>query len=1174
MQSGRPDRSVTLGSDLNERIEAFENTPGGARYLDLTSDAGRGEIITTRYDRHTKRIVIDSVAVEGGWIELTGQIMNTNPSASLRVMDGYGQISVTNNTSHAVFLNRIDTGGEGIEGRIIIRDTVGTYHQDTLYRYYDGDGNLQRELCSRDMDGRIFASTDETLRAQYTRLVVHRAGDPIPDARPKVTIYTRVGSDIQVTVDGVLDSTHAATRTLGGASGYQPAQGQRFVHVQGQEFATYIFKEYIRSEFWGADWLAKDLGRLPDKTWTVAAGAPVPLPTGSFVEWRSDLGGTHSVTTSGIKFVLQDETFLYSYTYTTSRGWWIFSIQDYHLVQVFMQGGKEFSNVSTKADYPIAIDFIGYDQGDILVSSATDVIVGGALVNGAGRTYMVSGGSIRGTTAALVGGNRIDLVGFAGIGESGLALRTELHGGGFSAQSFTGDIVIDARDSGLNVVKVWTGDGDVRLSADFDITALDSDSLVSGGSIELTSRYGGIGGASRPLRMDSGDGDTVTVSAVGDIRLAEIAGDLRLVSLGSVGGDVDLTVENGNLLDANANDIRDERTIAELEALWANMRLTIATGADEAALESIRAYEGLKTREYDSYWTYREQQPDSSTYDATFSVSLSDLELEYYQSIGWTAADISDLEAKRTQEYHDLHAEYGRLGDLRMAGFSYAVTAGSDEYDRLMSGHAWTEAELALTFNPSLLRAKTDTEAKIEEANIAGRNVRVSTPGGGLGAIGGSCSFSLPMDTASLTSDQRVMLAAAERDDMIFRDVSGNVTDLYAVGDRTPVTLEIRLHDDIDVQASGGVTIAAMTHVYLGSEQDINIDTVTGGDVIRIKGGRGIYDVGAEGDVTGADIVLEAADSALGSADRPIDVTLLRGTLTARATGDIFLAAGPGRDLYVDGIYSESGQVTVTAQGSIFDGNGEDVWNIRAEAVTLTATGGSIGSAVNPLMTELPLADAGLPGRGLTTLTAAADIFVRELSGDMNVGLVHAGGTASLAAAVSILDANDTPNPNVVADRIILLANLGGIGAAGNDLDIDSSFGSAGTVTITSSQNVYLIEVLGDLLLEQVLVTSPGRKAYIAAQGGILNANTAGDAAVIAGAAIFRSEEGVGENGNTLVTRVQSMEGEVLGGMWVHNMGALSVGNAGDGTGGTTTAGGGIEITASSPVTGVADVAR
>jgi hypothetical protein len=105
-----------------------------------------------------------------------------------------------------------------------------------------------------------------------------------------------------------------------------------------------------------------------------------------------------------------------------------------------------------------------------------------------------------------------------------------------------------------------------------------------------------------------------------------------------------------------------------------------------------------------------------------------------------------------------------------------------------------------------------------------------------------------------------------------------------------------------------------------------------------------------------------------------------------------------------------------------------------------------------------------------------------------------------------------------------------------------------------------------------VLVTSPGRKAYIAAQGGILNANTAGDAAVIAGAAIFRSEEGVGENGNTLVTRVQSMEGEVLGGMWVHNMGALSVGNAGDGTGGTTTAGGGIEITASSPVTVVADV--
>jgi hypothetical protein len=602
------------------------------------------------------------------------------------------------------------------------------------------------------------------------------------------------------------------------------------------------------------------------------------------------------------------------------------------------------------------------------------------------------------------------------------------------------------------------------------------------------------------------------------------------------------------------------------------MRLTLDSGAAAAAQQNIEAYEGLKTREYNSYWNYREQQADPSVYDPDFQVTLSEDELTWYQDNGWTESDIADLEAKRTAEYHDLHGEYGSLGDTRIADYAYSVEVGSDEYETLMAGHYWTEAELATNFNPSLLRTKSDTETKIEEANIIGNNVFIATPNGGLGSISGQETFSLPLVSGSLSDDQRVLLAAAERDDLIARDGDGNIVDLFA-GDGTARSLEVLLHDDIDVTADS-VTITAGTHVYLGSEQDINIDAVSGGDAIRIKGAGGIFDVGGGTTVTGGGpgggVILEAAGTTLGTSDTPVSVNLLGGSLTARATGDINLA-GVTSDLYIDGIFSEEGAVTLAAEGSILNGNADTEWNINAASTILTA-GGSIGVDGNALNTEMPLADAEQPGLGLIYATAAGDIFLNEVSGDMNVGLVQAGGTASLSAAVSILDASDNPDADVIARNITLNADLGGIGAAGNDLDLDSSFGTQGVVNITSSQNVYVIEVFDDLLLEQVLLTTPGRKAYIAAQGSILNANTSGDAAVIAGAAIFRSEEGVGEDGNTLVTQVENMEGEVLGSMWVHNMGALNVGNAGEGTDGTTSAGGDMEITASSPVTVVADL--
>ena len=148
------------------------------------------------------------------------------------------------------------------------------------------------------------------------------------------------------------------------------------------------------------------------------------------------------------------------------------------------------------------------------------------------------------------------------------------------------------------------------------------------------------------------------------------------------------------------------------------MRLTEADGAGAAFDENLEAYEGIKTREYHSYWKYRNTQADPSVYDSGHQVTLSTAERDYYSNVlGWSDDAITALEAKRTDEYHTLHQTYGSVGDTYDDGYSYSVTA--DEYDSLKAGFSWTLGELNDSMSANiLLRDKTDTETR----NLVRRN--------------------------------------------------------------------------------------------------------------------------------------------------------------------------------------------------------------------------------------------------------------------------------------------------------------------------------------------------------------------------------------------------------------------------------------------------------------------
>ena len=123
-----------------------------------------------------------------------------------------------------------------------------------------------------------------------------------PFTEPVITSYsihyTKLYDDIQIVqVDeyGVeTSSTKADSRVLSADEGYHPETGQRYVYVTGTEKVLKIEKEYITSSFWGIDWLSADPGRQPDVTRVISQSDPVPLETGTFVEWNLDKLAEHT----------------------------------------------------------------------------------------------------------------------------------------------------------------------------------------------------------------------------------------------------------------------------------------------------------------------------------------------------------------------------------------------------------------------------------------------------------------------------------------------------------------------------------------------------------------------------------------------------------------------------------------------------------------------------------------------------------------------------------------------------------------------------------------------------------------------------------------------------------------------------------------------------------------
>ena len=391
--------------------------------------------------------------------------------------------------------------------------------------------------------------------------------------------------------------------------------------------------------------------------------------------------------------------------------------------------------------------------------------------------------------------------------------------------------------------------------------------------------------------------------------------------------------------------------------------------------------------------------------------------------------------------------------------------------------------------------------------------------------------------------------------------------------------------EDVDISATGNITIDSAGDVYLGSGKfnntyyDLNIASMTAGGTIRIKGDLAIVNPlnSSATNIAGGNLVVEAAKGSIGTQALNLYTDLDGGaTLTGRALNDIYMVEREG-NMNVASLYAQTGDVHLsTLNGSIVDALNNDFAKIAANNIYLDANNGGIGETDASGRTTDYL-DVDVNGDGILNAEAAGSISVYETLGHMYVDRVGStGGNVDLRAHLSILDAAGLTADEVivVGNDITLISDTQGIGLSSDDINIDGAHPGSGVLRSSSAYgNTYIKEPVGDLALYEV-GAGQGFTVFITTPAGsILNGRTDEGSNLTSGNAYLVASSNIGAADKPLRSVVGNIEGESThGSTWVVNTGDLTEGGVPGASGPTGLTGGGSgELIAMSPITVIED---
>ena len=940
IQSGIADWDLTIPKNCKFY---YEDVNGHKTYVQSKSEVPAGRTVRVEgatgraaeklsYDFETDRFVVDDIEVHGGKVSIVGTIINTTndkSKARIEALDGYGQISIQNDSGKDIELKTLSTG-EGTEGRIEITD---------LDR---ANGKIARK-----------------------------------------TTYTRDGGKIHMSVQnyqngapsGKAQDTVLAAKTDGT---YTPVAGSYYTLQTGTDksYTTTYELHKTKVDWWGIDNKTPTGQEVLDQGGTITdykQGDTRTLNGGAIITTTNDLNGgptgeTYKKTTKTINNKTES-----IFTKKSKRLWYTVGLAkkfDYKLVE--KKYDTTIHQYSQKADYDIGIGFIGDETGGKLnVNGGTgNVIVNGTISNGLGEATLSAGGIQQGARG-YIDTNTLTMTATTGsAGTRDAAIKT-------NAMTVSGSA---AKDFGVKVVNHGVTVGAITaaaaaIQAEGDISQ-QTGTKVHADRIELASG-GAIQGANGSFLIEAGQGEGkdygLKASAEENISIENTSGDLYLDSVISKEGDVTLKT-NGSFIDNNYTDLNDEDAWAKLFA-WANAAVLEGSNATIQKQKNLliakvegkyNEFQSLKAHmDADGKYTLDDvtrQQLEAGGQDVKAYIDKQQARYEalLVEGVGsWTPEKVKDYTDGIQQSSESI---YGNAA-LTKDGLTKDDFLTQDEKAEVLVGSAKSAKDLLITFAPgSIKEGITDTNTTLKGTpHVSGKAVTL-TAGEAAGSIGQKkegMTIDLS-DMTKLTREQLLALSAAERGDF---NVQGNQVTVSSIR-------------AIDAEAKGALKATAdKGAIYLVTEGSIaQGSTLSAGDEIRLK---------ASGDVTGVtltsdqQVVLESGEGAIQGVELKG-----RGVLTARAKDGVDLKKSDG-DLVINTVYASEGDVHLDVdKNSLLAEDGHDksgdetgttYTNVEGKNITITNAenikGASDGASLGMKVTGTKAKDGSeTPG----TITAKA----------------------------------------------------------------------------------------------------------------------------------------------------------------------------------------------------------
>jgi hypothetical protein len=623
-----------------------------------------------------------------------------------------------------------------------------------------------------------------------------------------------------------------------------------------------------------------------------------------------------------------------------------------------------------------------------------------------------------------------------------------------------------------------------------------------------------------PLRVVT-DGGALDAMAQGNIDILAPSNDLGLRSVTSIDGSVRLEAAAGAIVDRNSEEVKDLRTIAELEVLWGDI-LGLDDGAEQRKKDQVAAYNQAQQARYVAYWQERSDGgPLTFTLDTEAENAL--------RGVTNGVVDESEAADARVANYvADQVAFYELFDDVNAVyNSSYATATGADldaapfaiseeQKETLFGNLAWTLDELKFGIDlAATIPATSTTTTRLEEANITAPGEIKLTAASGVGEL--TEGYVIAKD-AVLTPDVLALLAVALPGDLV-DDGDGNTI--------------IRQEDDLNVIAAnivddvavGTLSVSnAANDVYLGSRSAIQVGEITGPDRVELRINGNLTNAGTSiSAINGGSIQIESGVGGIGSLETAMTVTTGVGGSLQFASGTSAYVNAPNGDVALVLAFAEE-ELRLDAAGAITDFFGGTADRVNAADITLR--GASIGTGTQTL--------------GLVTKDETGQVSLTSTSGDIQVAVTqevfNLRGFNS-AAGGRIVTGELSPltfmGPDVVRFdtdatlRFVTGADVtsvagGGTDIAGGALEISTlgawgtsatpittavtslSFGSRSDPMTALSTDLYIAET-DDLVITSLIQSdNPDAQTVITTGGNleVITAQTAGLLDIVAGGAL------------------------------------------------------------------------